>query len=884
MSSIALILMLAFSAVLLALPAASAHTPPWTIKTHVYLSAIPNPVGVNQDVFMVMWSSILMPGATINNDVRMENYRINVTKPNGDTETIVMPNTDPTSTSYAKYTPDQVGTYSFVAWHPDLVYRWNDTGAMRTWTNDTFLGATSKTVFLTVQEDPLPAAISSYPLPTEYWTRPIEGQNTAWYEISSNWLGHGSPQIHGNSWSVQPDGIAPNSPHIMWTKPIQDGGVVGGTNVGVDGNTFYQGGSYNHRYRNPIIMYGRIYYEEPFGISGNRGDVVCVDLRTGEEIWRRDDLPTLEFGYYYDADTPNQHGVFYEGILFDSSGFGTENWRAFDPRTGDPLFNVTNVPSVPTVSQTTGGAWALGPKGEQLRYVIQNAGNSTNPDWRLLQWNSSKLWNLEAFTPNIPASVDASTPNRFDWNVPINSWRSDMPSAVVVASFPDDVMLGYNGTLPYWTSQSTEYTMWAISLKPESRGDLVWMETYTVPEGIAIQTRPADGDARVFTIYHKETLSFYGYSLDNGTELWGPVEIQEPFSFFGGAPASHNNRVGPVIAAYGNLYVSGYGGVLYCIDLKTGTVEWTYGNGGEGNSTLAPLGIPWGNFPVHIGAIADGKVYLFTNEHSPNTPQYKGALIRAIDAITGEEIWTLSGWGEGESFMGGNGAVASGYYTYLNTYDMQIYTVGKGPSATSVMASPKISVQGSSVLIEGTVLDIAAGTKQDEQAARFPNGVPAVSDDSMRGWMEYVYMQKPMQTDIVGVDVVLSIRDPNGNFHDMTVTTDASGAYTLMWQPPVPGTYTVFASFEGSESYWPSRAETAFGVDQAPSPGGPIESEPPTSPTPTPTESPSPSPTGSPSPSPTVTPAPFPTEIAIIAVVVVASGLGIVAYWFLRKR
>ena len=39
---------------------------------------------------------------------------------------------------------------------------------------------------------------------------------------------------------------------------------------------------------------------------------------------------------------------------------------------------------------------------------------------------------------------------------------------------------------------------------------------------------------------------------------------------------------------------------------------------------------------------------------------------------------------------------------------------------------------GSSVVIRGTITDMSAGTKQDEQIARFPKGVPAVSDESQR--------------------------------------------------------------------------------------------------------------------------------------------------------
>ena len=162
-------------------------------------------------------------------------------------------------------------------------------------------------------------------------------------------------------------------------------------------------------------------------------------------------------------------------------------------------------------------------------------------------------------------------------------------------------------------------------------------------------------------------------------------------------------------------------------------------------------------------------------------------------------------------------AIADGYFTYLNLYDLQIYTVGKGPSQTTVTASPKVSVQGSSVIIEGTVTDIAAGTQQTEQAGRFPNGVPAVSDASMSDWMDYVYMQKPRPTNTIGVPVTLYAIDANNNYREIgTTTTDENGCYSYSWTPDIAGKYTVFANFDGSESYWPSHAETAFNVDNAP--------------------------------------------------------------------
>jgi hypothetical protein len=37
----------------------------------------------------------------------------------------------------------------------------------------------------------------------------------------------------------------------------------------------------------------------------------------------------------------------------------------------------------------------------------------------------------------------------------------------------------------------------------------------------------------------------------------------------------------------------------------------------------------------------------------------------------------------------------------------------------------------------------------------------------------------------------------------------------LNWKPDITGQYTVYASFAGSASYWPSHAVTSFAVDLA---------------------------------------------------------------------
>ena len=50
-------------------------------------------------------------------------------------------------------------------------------------------------------------------------------------------------------------------------------------------------------------------------------------------------------------------------------------------------------------------------------------------------------------------------------------------------------------------------------------------------------------------------------------------------------------------------------GILYCYDAKTGTLKWTYGNDGEGNSTNAGANSPFGDYPTFINAVGNGIIY-----------------------------------------------------------------------------------------------------------------------------------------------------------------------------------------------------------------------------------------------------------------------------------
>jgi outer membrane protein assembly factor BamB len=719
----------------------------------------------------------------------------------------------------------------------------------------------------------------------------------------------------------------------MWTKPLQFGGVVGGNQFFEGGSypegaalgvQYFEGSSYAPRFYNPIIINGYIFYTEVASFTGSpifgggSGPTDCIDLRTGELLWSRWDVPQLSFGYIFNLYDPDQHGV-YPPILF------TNNFaQAFDAYTGQALFNVTGVPSGTTV---------MGPNGEQLRYVLTNLGTTTNPNWHLQQWNSSKLWlyDINPYTGGgslSPSVINASNgaliqqmpipitgelaslpygsifvpygssitvngnigieeglrqsganpTTTYDWNISL-PFANSMPitpggfslfgpipasAFTVIAANYNDIMLCRNGSLPSGfaatgsgTSQGP-YTYFAINLNSSkgAKGSVLWWKTYNPPAGnITVNPQPVDFQTRVFTFSYGETLQWVGYSLDSGNMLWGPTTPQKSFDYYG-YPGTVSL---PGVIAYGNLYCSSFSGILYCYNDLTGKILWTYGNGGEGNSTYGGLAVFYGDYPTQIQSIANGVVYTATNEHTMPNPFYKGCTYRAINATDGTEIWQLSGYPSEWSTPGSAWATADGFIACMNGLDNNIYSIGRGPSATTVQAPLTQITAGNNVVIQGTVMDISAGTQQTTQKADFPNGVPCASDTSMKDWMGYVYQQKPFPTNATGVEVTLDAVDPNGNWiHIGTVTSDMSGTFGYAWKTPdVPGKYTVIATFAGTNSYWPSYTETTMVISEAP----------PATPTP-----------------PAAQPLPPIETYFIVATVAIIIAIAIVGILILRKR
>jgi hypothetical protein len=244
--------------------------------------------------------------------------------------------------------------------------------------------------------------------------------------------------------------------------------------------------------------------------------------------------------------------------------------------------------------------------------------------------------------------------------------------------------------------------------------------------------------------------------------------------------------------------------MLHAYDLKTGATLWEFGTPNMGLETA------YGNTPIMSTSVADGKVY-FTTGHTHLKPLYRGSELHCLDANSGTEIWKISNFG-----LNSPALIADGSLIVANGYDNSIYCFSKGSTATTVSSQEFAAPLGTPVLIQGTVTDQSPGQTGIGVPAA---GTPAISDASMTDWMEYLYMQQEKPANALGVKVRVTAIDPNGNFQDIgTPTSDALGNYAVSWTPPVPGQYTVKATFEGSNSYYSSEAGTSFVVSNAATP------------------------------------------------------------------
>jgi hypothetical protein len=232
--------------------------------------------------------------------------------------------------------------------------------------------------------------------------------------------------------------------------------------------------------------------------------------------------------------------------------------------------------------------------------------------------------------------------------------------------------------------------------------------------------------------------------------------------------------------------------------VKDGKQVWKSDYYGDEDESL------YGTQPFNGRAVgADGILYFSTDTVYQLMPRTRFHALVAINETTGDFIWKLPIGAKPRS-------IANGYLVATDGENGIQYCIGKGKTATSITAPTTAVTTGTGVLIQGSVLDMSPGN---------PN-TPAVSDEDMDEWMDYLYGQNatllntPPSPD--GVPVRILAIDSNGNANLIgTTMSDSSGHYSFKWTPTSPDVYKITATFDGSESYWGSWAETGLAIEAA---------------------------------------------------------------------
>jgi outer membrane protein assembly factor BamB len=686
LSAIALILMLTFAAFMAAIPTANAHTPAWTLSTYAFINVAPNPVGVGQTAYVNFWIDKVPPTAEGNYGVHWHNMVVTVTKPDGTTQTLGPYNSDAVGGAWSTFTPTQVGTYKFVFNFPGQTvavenpypYPVGIIPLGADYINDTYTASTSAVASLTVQQKQVTTAYPPNPLPTDYWQRPINSMNRNWYSIGGNWLGLGVTSfglcgMYDNIANFNPYTTAPNSAHVVWTKPLAFGGQIGGEFGDSETGLYATGTAYEAKF-GAVMMYGILYYTEYPGAMNNPHGLIAVDLRTGQTLWEKNITTPLRAGMVYNFVTGDQYGAHaYLWCAPGRMGFISPTntaWEMYDAMTGDWILNVANVTA-------GGGTLVRGPNGELLSYVLAGG--------RLTLWNSSKCIaagsqknliyqiysSAEIWRPAQGATIDWSPGN--EWSIPVATNISGVPISppLAISKIVDDVILV--SAVPSITvgggPPGGSQTGWRIDAGYSAKtGQLLWGPiNRTLTPWTNVPFGPA-GEG-VYTEYVCQTQTWNGYSLTTGEKLWGPTK---PYNSSWG----YYDYAGKGVIGYGNLYAWSLSGEVYCYDLKTGAEKWGWYAGNPGVDS------PYGTWPLgtwqthHI--LADGKLYVRAG-HDYTPPVFKGAKIYCIDAYTGNLVWSSLSFDTVSS-----PAVADGYMVWYNAYDDQLYCYGKGQTATTV--------------------------------------------------------------------------------------------------------------------------------------------------------------------------------------------------------
>jgi hypothetical protein len=735
----------------------SGVTPSLLVDTNPYLSMSPNPTGIGQYILVNFW--ITPPPAA---QRFLAGFTVAFTKPDG-TQDIVGPFNSyiADGTCWFNYVVDQIGDWTFKfdfkgEYFPAGYYL---NGVLMTNTSGTYYpsmyykpASTNEQKFTVVSNQ-----VFSWPpaqLPTDYWTRPIASQNREWYSIAGPYPW---PFTNWNKDDYGPYVTTSNTVHIVWYEVQQIDGIIGGA-TGPISLTTAPATTY-------VTYAGRGYQTKYVPINGVPTQcAVSFDIRTGQQYYA---IPIAQGGVtpYVVAYYPPGIGAQGAATVGSYELLGGQIRDQRERQIGSTLQKVN--PLTGAVSNYTAmtGVFYNG----QYVLSVQNIGNTSNPNYRLINWTTAGT--STNFATRIVSNISFPISDIGAWN------DFDLGITVQTASFTEGAIYGGNLT--------------CISL---TTGQILWTKDLGI-ETMFNSNRVGSIDNGKLAIC-MENRHFLCWDLITGKQVWSSELTEYPWGDFWSYDSSSWN---------GLLIAGSYEGV-YAFNWTNGKIVWNY------KSPSIPYETPYNEYSWHSSSfIADGKFVSFTMEHTPSQPLTRGWKFYTLNATTGEKIWSLQGTNTDARFC--SLAPGDGYLILTDQYSGTQWVLGKGTTATTVTAPDVIISKGTGVVIKGTVMD---------QSIAQPN-TPCVSKNSMELQMEYLHMQMPKDglwhnETITGVPVKLIAIGSDGNVIDIGTTTTNGyyGTFSQEWTPPTEGSYQVIATFEGDDSYGSSGAATALSVGAAP--------------------------------------------------------------------
>jgi outer membrane protein assembly factor BamB len=620
---------------------------------------------------------------------------------------------------------------------------------------------------------------------------PINGENREWNVISGPWLQSGY-NITGR---YNPYTTAPTTAHIVYTKMLNPlGGLIGGDAGSLEFTRAYG-------FTLVCVMGGRVYYQGPTTQSGTP-QLYCMDISTGQQVWSTPAPISVSMGQILDWRSLQSK---VENPYLWSFG---STYYMYDAQTGRLLLNFTGAltgtpilePLHPTALPGTTDGGAIG-GGALLIYVSGNtyySNGTIKGDW-VACWNSTKA--MQSISNDVHV-VSYPTGGSIPWinGIMWNTTEPYVPEGPLLGVGPQPPLAGLGtfgsyalafrlgsdsmvifGKTPLYNN-ATNLSYWPFEAFDADNGNLLWSVNVTnqLPYNPNVFTFQGGALAYgVWTWWQSDTKTLHGMSAATGQELWKSQPMLSDFAAESGAT---------VVPANGLFYVAGYDGYIHCIDPQTGKVLW------DAISRLGGEEMPEETYPFSTPTLAGGEVFDTTSKAYEAEPLYRGHLLYAFNMSTGQRVWNISG-------QMSVAAIADGYLLATNAYDNRLYCFGMGSTATTVTAPMTSITAGDAVVIQGTVTD---------QTPQF-QGTPAISDQWMTPWMEYLVQDYALPTNAQGVPVTIDAIDPNGNYiHLGNANSDTSGAYSYQWTTPnIPGKYTIITTFAGSNSYYGSCGETA---------------------------------------------------------------------------